>query len=172
VSSHSPFEPDQTDLAILNILQEDLPLVSRPWKEIADRMGITETGILDRMKRMEAAGIIRGISPVLESRRLGLHAATLVALHVPEERLNEIAAIISSYAEVSHNFRRDHFYSLWFTIAAQNREEIQRVLCEILDRTGISASDALDLPTVRKIKIDVRFSFLPAQSGEVPHGSD
>jgi DNA-binding Lrp family transcriptional regulator len=172
VSSHSPFEPGQTDLAILNILQEDLPLVSRPWKEIADRMGITETEILGRMKRMEAAGIIRGISPVLESRHLGLHAATLVALHVPEERLNEIAAIISSYTEVSHNFRRDHFYSLWFTIAAQNREEIQRVLCEILDRTGISASDALDLPTVKKIKIDVRFSFLPAQSGEVPHGSD
>ncbi|MGD0534167.1 MAG: siroheme decarboxylase subunit alpha [Methanoregula sp.] len=172
MSSHSPLEPDQTDLAILNTLQGDLPLVSRPWKEIADRIGITETEILGRMKRMEEAGIIRGISPVLESHHLGLHAATLVALHVPEERLNEIATIISSYTEVSHNFRRDHSYSLWFTIAAQNGEEVQRVLYEILDRTGISASDALDLPTVKKIKIDVRFSFLPAQSGKVPHGSD
>jgi DNA-binding Lrp family transcriptional regulator len=167
-----PFLPDQTDLAILNALQDDLPLVSRPWKAIADRIGITETGILGRMKRMEEAGIIRGISPVLESRHLGLHAATLVGLRVLDERIEEIAAIISSYAEVSHNFQRVHYYSLWFTIAAQNGEEVQRVLNEILDRTGISASDALDLPTVKKIKIDVRFSFFPLQSWEAPHGSN
>lgn len=172
VSSPAPFEPDQTDLAILNVLQDNLPLVSRPWNTIAERLGITETEILGRMLRLEKAGIIRGIFPVLESRHLGLHAATLVALRVPEERVNEVASIISSYPEVSHNFRRDHSYSLWFTIAAQNEEEIQRVLNEILDRAGIPASDALNLPTVKKIKIDVRFSFLPAQFGEGPHGSD
>jgi DNA-binding Lrp family transcriptional regulator len=164
--------PDETNLAILNALQDDLPLVSRPWKAIADRLGIRETGMISRLKTLEEAGIIRGISPVLESRHLGLHAATLVALHVPEERVDEIAAIISSYAEVSHNFQRDHYYSLWFTIAAQNGEGIHRVLDEILQRTGIPASDVLDLPTMKKIKIDVRFSFSPAQSREIIDGPD
>jgi siroheme decarboxylase len=159
--------PDQTDLAILNALQDDLPLVSRPWKAIADRLGITETELLGRMKTLEGAGVIRDISPVLESRHLGLHAATLVALHVPEERVDEVAAVVSSYPEVSHNFRRDHYYSLWFTIAARNREGIRNVLDQILQRTGIPAPDALDLPTVTKIKIDVRFSFLPAQRKEI-----
>jgi DNA-binding Lrp family transcriptional regulator len=163
---------DQTDLAILNALQDDLPLVSRPWKTIADRLNITETEIICRMKNLEDSGIIRGISPVLESRSLGLHAATLVALHVPEERLDEIAALISSYAEVSHNFQRDHYYSLWFTIAAENEEGIQRVLHEILQQTGIPASDVLDLPTTKKIKINVRFSFLPAQQQECNFGPD
>ena len=172
MSSPAPSGPDQTDLAILNALQDDLPLVSRPWNTIAGRLGLQETEILGRMQRLEEAGIIRGISPVLESRHLGLHAATLVALRVPEERVDEIASIISSYPEVSHNFQRDHYYSLWFTIAAQDGEGIQRVLHEILDRAGTPQSDALDLPTVKKIKIDVRFSFLPAQSGEGPHGSD
>jgi DNA-binding Lrp family transcriptional regulator len=167
-----PSLPDQTDLAILNALQDDLPLVSRPWKTIADRLNITETEIICRMKNLEESGIIRGISPVLESRSLGLHAATLVALHVPEERLDEIAALISSYAEVSHNFQRDHYYSLWFTIAAENEEGIQRVLHEILQQTGIPASDVLDLPTTKKIKINVRFSFLPAQQQECNFGSD
>jgi DNA-binding Lrp family transcriptional regulator len=158
--------PDQTDLAILAALQEDLPLVSRPWEAIAERLGITETEIISRMKTLKDAGIIRDISPVLESHPMGLHAATLVALRVPGERMNEIAAIISSYAEVSHNFQRDHYYSLWFTIAAQNGEEIRNVLDEILQQTGIPESDVLNLPTIKKIKIDVRFSFLPAQSRE------
>jgi DNA-binding Lrp family transcriptional regulator len=167
-----PSLPDQTDLAILNALQDDLPLVSRPWKTIADRLNITETEIICRMKNLEDSGTIRGISPVLESRSLGLHAATLVALHVPDERLDEIAAVISSYAEVSHNFQRDHYYSLWFTIAAQNEEGIQRVLHEILQQTGIPASNVLDLPTTKKIKINVRFSFLPAQHQERNFGPD
>lgn len=165
MSTDSLFVPDQTDLAILNALQDDLQLVSRPWNALANRLGITEIEILHRMKQLEEAGIIRGISPVLESRHLGLHAATLVALHVPEDRIQEIAAIISSCPEVSHNFQRDHYYSLWFTIAAKNGEGIRKVLDEIQKRTGIPDSDILDLPTVNKIKIDVRFAFLPAQSG-------
>jgi len=167
-----PSLPDQIDLAILNALQDDLPLVSRPWKMIADRLNITETEIICRMKNLEKSEIIRDISPVLESRSLGLHAATLVALHVPEERLDEIAAVISSYAEVSHNFQRDHYYSLWFTLAAQNEEGIQRVLHEILRQMGIPASDVLDLQTTKKIKINVRFSFLPAQHQECNFGPD
>jgi DNA-binding Lrp family transcriptional regulator len=161
---------DHTNLAILTALQDDLPLVSRPWEVIAERLGITETEIIDRMKTLKDAGIIRGISPVLESCHLGLHAATLVALHVPEERMDDIAAIISTYAEVSHNFQRDHYYSLWFTIAAQNGEGIRNVLDKILQQTGIPQSDVLNLPTIKKIKIDVRFSFLPARFGEKPDG--
>jgi DNA-binding Lrp family transcriptional regulator len=166
------FLPDQTDLAILNALQDDLPLVSRPWNAIANRLGITAPDLLARMKKMEDANIIRGISPVLESRPLGLHAATLVALRVPEERLEEVAAIVSSYPEVSHNFQRDHAYSLWFTIAAPDVEGIRGVLEEILERTGISACDVLDLPTLNRIKIDVRFAFLSEPYKERACGSD
>jgi AdoMet-dependent heme synthase len=171
-SAENRYHPDPADLALLDALQDDLPLVSRPWNAIAERLGMTEAGILGRLHRLDEAGFIRGISPVLESRPLGLHAATLVALRVPEERVDEVAAIISGYPEVSHNFRREHSYALWFTIAAKDREGVRRVLDEILQRTGVPAADTLDLPTVKKIKIDVRFSFLPAQPGEVPHGSD
>lgn len=165
-----PYIPDAADLALLEALQDDLPLVTRPWQVIAERLGMDEVEVLDRMKRLEEAGIIRGVSPVLESRHLGLPAATLVALHVPDERVDDIAAIISGYPEVSHNFRRDHYYTLWFTIAGRDREGIQRVLDEILERTGVPASDALDLPTVKKIKIDVRFSFLSARTWEAADG--
>ena len=108
---------------------------------------------------------------MLESRHLGLHAATLVALHVPENRVDEIAAIISSYPEVSHNFRRDHYYTLWFTISGKNEEAIQSVLAEILRRTGIPDTDVLNLPTVKKLKVDVRFSFLNTEDREGTLGS-
>ena len=163
--------PDRTDLYILDALQDDIPLVSRPFAAIAQRLGIPEQVLLDRLKRLQDEGIVRGISPILESRRMGLSAATLIALHLPEERIHEIAAIISRYPEVSHNFRRDHYYALWFTLSGKNEEDMQRVLTEILIRTGIPDKDVLNLPTVRKLKVDVRFSFLNDEEKEDNFGS-
>ena len=166
-----PPRPDVTDLHILDAIQNDIPLLPRPFAAIAQRLGIPEQVLLDRLQRLQDEGIVRGISPILESRHMGLSAATLIALHIPDEQVHEIAAIISSYPEVSHNFRRDHYYALWFTLSGKNEEDIQRVLTEILSRTGITDGDILNLPTVRKLKVDVRFSFLNDEEREDTFGS-
>lgn len=150
---------DATDIRILDALQDDIPLVHRPFEAISRRLGIPMQELLDRLKRHEETGIVKGISPTLEPRPMGLTAATLVALRVPEQRVHEVAAIINRYPEVSHNFRRDHDYTIWFTISGNNGEDLQRVLTDILQCTGIPDSDVLNLPTVRKLKVDVRFSF-------------
>jgi len=150
---------DRTDLALLECLQDDLPLVRRPWQAVAVRLGITEDNLLERLRRLSEARILRGISPVLESRPLGLSAATLVAFRVPEDRIDEVAAVVSSCPEVSHNFRREDSYNLWFTITAKDRGAVDCVLDKILEKTGIQKTNVLDLPTLRRIKIDVRFRF-------------
>lgn len=166
-----PYEPggiDRADLAILDALQDDLPLVSRPWAAIAARVGLAEDEVVARMRRLQTSSVLRNVSPVFESRRFGLAAATLIALRVPEDRVREVAEIVSTYPEVSHNFRRDHAYTLWFTLAAPTEERLSAVLAEILSRTGIPEADALDLSTVRAYKIDVRFPL----SEEDSYGSD
>ena len=156
---------DTLDLLILDALQQDIPLVARPWEAIATRLGIPEDLLIERLSRLSRTGVIRGISPIIESRALGITAATLVALPVPAERIREVADIISRYPEVSHNFRRDHRYSLWFTLSAENDRALETLLSEILARTGFSRDEILDLPTVKKIKIDVRFPLLPGTKG-------
>jgi DNA-binding Lrp family transcriptional regulator len=164
--------PDPVDLHILDALQDNIPVVPRPFTAIAQRLGIPEQDFLERLKRLHEMGIVRGISPTIESRHMGLTAATLVALHVPEKRIREIANIINSYPGVSHNFRRDHYYPIWFTLTGKNREDIQHVLAEILQRTGVPDRDVMDLPTVRKLKVDVRFSFFNKTDQEGIIGSD
>jgi DNA-binding Lrp family transcriptional regulator len=102
---------------------------------------------------------------------MGLFSGTLIALHVPEGKVREMASIISNYPEVSHNFQREHYYSLWFTLSAKSEERIGKVLAEILERTGISEKDVLNLPTVKKLKINVRFSFMQPNEQEDHSGS-
>ncbi len=161
-----PDTTDTLDLRILDALQQDIPLVARPWAALADRLGISEQLLLERIRHLHATGVVRGISPVIESSALGITAATLVALPVPEERIRETAGLISRYPEVSHNFRRDNRYSLWFTLSAGNSEVLEATLEEILKKTGFSRDEILDLPTVKKIKIDVRFPLVPGTREE------
>lgn len=156
---------DDLDLRILDALQGDIPLVPRPWEAVADRLNIPESVLLERLERLSGEGIVRGISPVIESRHLGITAATLVALPVPEDQIREVADIISRYPEVSHNFRRDHRYSLWFTLSAKDEESLHEVFYDILEKTGFSRDDVLDLPTVKRIKIDVRFRLAGVRNG-------
>lgn len=155
---------DTTDLLLLDALQDDLPLTPRPWQAIGEQIGVSEEECLQRISRLSESGVIRNISPVLESRKFGLNAGTLIAFHIPEERIDEVAAIINSYPEVSHNYRRDHHYSIWFTIAGRSNEEIERVIEEIQTKAGIPDEDMISLPTIRSYKIDVRFRCIPEGS--------
>ncbi len=163
---------DPVDLALLDALQDDIPLVSRPFNVIAARLGIPEDNVILRVKGLQEQGIIRGLSPVLESRHAGLTATTLVAVRVPDEQIPVVARLINAYPEVSHNYRRDHAYSLWFTLAGKDECRIREILQEIKEQAGLGERDILELPTVRRFKIDVRFAFPGHSVKEVRNGSD
>jgi DNA-binding Lrp family transcriptional regulator len=162
---------DRIDLRLLDALQDDLPLVPRPWAALGTRLGVPEQEVLERLGRMHDLGIVRAISPILDSHHLGLMATTLVALPVPIERVSDVAAIISGYPEVSHNFQRDNTYTVWFTLTAENEARLGELLSGILERTGIPERDILNLSTIRKFKIDVRFSHVLNGRLEKGHGS-
>jgi len=159
---------DFTDLALLDALQDDIPLVSRPFEAIAARLGIPEDDVIQKIAALQERGIVRGVSPVLESRHVGLSATTLIALRVSGEQIPTVTRLINAYPEVSHNYRRDHAYSLWFTVAGKDENRIQEILGEIKNYSGLTDTDVLELPTVRRFKIDVRFSFPgnPVKRGE------
>jgi radical SAM protein with 4Fe4S-binding SPASM domain len=156
---HAAGPVDQIDLALLDALQDDIPLVARPYDVIAARLDIPTDEVMRRLRGLLERGIVRGLSPVLDSRQVGLTATTLVALRVPEEKIQAVTRLINAYPEVSHNYRRDHTYSLWFTVAGKDEGRIREIIEEIKKRAGLTDQDILELPTVRRFKIDVRFSF-------------
>jgi DNA-binding Lrp family transcriptional regulator len=161
---------DPTDLALLDALQDEIPLVSRPFAAIAARLDIPEEEVMQRLNGLQERGIVRSLSPVIESRHAGLSATTLVALRVPDDRIPVVARLINAYPEVSHNYRRDHRYSLWFTLAGKDKRRIREIVREIGEEAGISDEDILELPTVRRFKIDVRFSFPGRATLEAENG--
>jgi DNA-binding Lrp family transcriptional regulator len=145
---------DGKDLEILNIIQDELPLEPKPFAALGARLGLPETEVIDRVRRMKARGVIRALGPVLETKRIG-YVSILVAMKVPPEGLDETAALVGAYDEVTHSYGRDHDYNFWFTVTAESELRVREILRTIAERTGIE--DIFPLPAREMFKIKVKF---------------
>ena len=142
------------DKKILNAVQKDFPLTSRPFQEIAIKVGSTETEVLSRIRQLRERGIIRRLGGVFDSQKLGF-VSTLVALRVAPKQLDEVGAKISSLPGVTHNYQRDHTFNLWFTLVCPDREELEANLAAVERYPGVEK--LRNLPALQLFKIGVNF---------------
>ena len=160
------FSPvDIVDRELLQWLQDAFLVEKRPWKAGARKLGIPEQEVLARVQRLSAEGIIRNLQAFANIKKLGSRRSTLVALMVPEDDINRIVALINEYPSVTHNYRRDHAYNIWFTITERDERALHRTFEELKRRTGVPDSAILDLRTTRVFKVDVRFQLTGTGSG-------
>jgi len=145
---------DRLDREIINEIQSDFPITSRPFLDLANKLGSTEDVVLSRIRILKERGIIRRIGGNFQSRKLNF-TSTLCAAKVPEEKLNAFVETVNRYSGVTHNYLRDHEYNVWFTFIAPDMESIDLALKEISEATGVA--DILNLPAVRMFKIKVDF---------------
>jgi DNA-binding Lrp family transcriptional regulator len=146
---------------LCNELQEGLPICSGPYDDLARYLNSDEETVLREIEQLKKEGVIRRISALINYRVLGM-ASTLVAAHVPEESLQEVVKEVNFLENVSHNYRRHHYYNLWFTLQARSSRQIEVMLSNLSGRFGI---DFHNLSVKRVFKLDVRFDAEKEETG-------
>jgi DNA-binding Lrp family transcriptional regulator len=147
------------DKKILHRLQSNFPLTPLPFKTLAEELGLEEHEVLQRTRVMVEKGIVRRLGPIIDTHEMG-NTASLMAMKVPEERIEEVSKVINAYTKVSHNYLRkgknkEIPYNVWFTMSATNKQDLDRTIKEIEEKTGL---DVRNLPTTKKFKIGVKFN--------------
>ncbi|WP_070000021.1 siroheme decarboxylase subunit alpha [Cellulosilyticum sp. I15G10I2] len=140
---------------LLNKLQIDFPLESRPFLTIAKELDMTEDEVILLINQLKNKGYIRRLGGVFDSKRLG-YSSTLCAMEVPEDRIEEVACMINSYQGVTHNYLRSHGYNMWFTLTALDINSIRDIVDEIKYKTKIN--HVMVLSAVNTFKIRVNFN--------------
>ena len=143
---------DATALRLLDEFQRDLPIEPRPYAAMARRLGIDEDGLLAMLRRLLAEGAISRVGAVVAPHRAGW--STLAAMQVPPEMLEGVAAFVSGFDEVNHNYQREHRLNLWFVATAASRWRVDQVLREIEYRTSLPV---IDLPLEEAFRLDLGF---------------
>lgn len=145
---------DDTDRDIINAIQSDYPITSRPYLELGNRFEMGESEVLERVRRLKERGIIRRIGANFNSKKLNF-TSTLCAAKVPKEKLAGFVEKVNSYSGVTHNYLRDHEYNVWFTFIAPSAATVEKALKEITETTGVP--EIRNLPAVKTYKIKVDF---------------
>ncbi|MBA3825896.1 MAG: chlorite dismutase family protein [Ktedonobacterales bacterium] len=153
---------DAVDKKLLNVLQWDFPLVERPFNQIAATLNaefaettapLTEEAVMTRVEALRQRTIIRQLSAIFDTRKLG-YQSSLVAMRLAPEHLDEAALIINEHPGVSHNYQRDNHFNLWFTLAVPPDEDLDAVLAALAARVG--AEVTRKLPNLKMYKIAVK----------------
>lgn len=109
-------EIDHRDRDLLDALQSEVPLSSTPFALVGQQIDMSEKEVIKRADRLKNEGLIRQISGVFDPRACG-YRLSLVAAKVDPERIDAAAGAISGHPGVYQNYRRNHDFNLWFTIA-------------------------------------------------------
>ncbi|MCP3925390.1 MAG: Lrp/AsnC family transcriptional regulator [Desulfobacterales bacterium] len=145
---------DDIDKMIINRIQSDFPIAERPYKVIAEELGLSEEVVLDKVRNLKEAGFIRRIGGNFGPEKLGF-TSTLCAAKVPSEKINEFAEVVNKYPGVTHNYLRENDFNVWFTFISPSMDEIKSNLEQIKKDTGVE--EILNLPATDVFKIRAQF---------------
>jgi len=169
----TPAPLDDLDQRLLNALQWDFPLVSAPFAELAARLGTDEADVIARIDRTKQEGILRQLSAIFDTRTMGFGSA-LVAAKIDPDRIDDAAAVISAHPGVTHNYKRNHEFNLWYTLATPPGDSFDEHL-DVLHRDS-GATVTRKLPTLKLYKIGVKLDMTgktaaDAKAAVAPHES-
>ena len=143
------------DKRLLNPLQSNLPVCTRPFAHLGEMLGVSEETVLTRLKELKEEGYLRRIGTFFNSDRLGYHG-TLIALCVDAEHLSAVANAVNQYVGVTHNYEREGIYNLWFTLLSPSQAAEQKILSEVTALPGVRSM--MNLRANKRYKINVQFN--------------
>lgn len=143
---------DATDKKLLNLLQWEFPLTVKPFQMLAEKVGTTEEDVIIRIKILKDSGVIRQINAIFDTRMLG-YKSSLVAMQVDDNLIDEVAKKISEHQGVSHNYKRDHQFNLWFTLAVPPDESLDGEVAKMARIKGVRKVRLLQTKKLFKIGV-------------------
>ena len=145
---------DNTDKQLINQLQGGFPICDKPYQQAADKLGITENDLLERINRLLADKILTRFGPMYDIHKLG-GAFSLCAMQVPEAQFRKVTDVVNSYPEVAHNYKRKHKFNMWFVLATEVPQQIQECCDRISKETGITV---YNMPKLKEFFVGLHFS--------------
>jgi siroheme decarboxylase len=143
---------DRIDQELLNLVQVGFPVVPAPFAFLGERLDLSAVDVIERLDALKRNRIIRQISAIFDTRALG-YRSSLVASRGPADRVDQVAAVISEHPGVSHNYRRDHAFNIWWTIAVPPTSSLEEHVDAVHALAG--AEQTRLMQTIRMFKIGV-----------------
>lgn len=126
------FIPTENDKEFIRELQKDLEITDRPFIKAAQKLGITEDQIFEKLKNYEEIGVMRRFAAILRHRDVGFVANGMIVWKVPEDKIIEVGEKLGSFPQVSHCYQRpvyqDWPYNIFSMIHCKSEQEAKEMV--------------------------------------------
>ena len=150
---------DRLDRAVVNAFQGGFPVCERPFEPASAALrergvDVTADELLACVRRLDEEGVLTRFGALVNAEAIG-GTATLVAMHAPSERYDEVAEQVNAHHEVAHNYEREHPHlNMWFVVSVAEEGAVERVLADIEAETG---QETYNLPKEREFRVEAKF---------------
>lgn len=141
------FEVTEADRRMIRVLQQDLPIVARPFDAWAQEAGVSTEQLLAAARKYQEQKQMRRFSAVLHHRQAGFSANAMGVWAVPPERQEAFGATAATFQAVSHCYLRPTYedwpYSIFTMVHGAQVQDCTAVLEAIAQATGVGEYQAL-----------------------------
>ena len=137
----------ETEKEIMKELQQDLPLNSSPFKDIAAKFRIAETELFDFMRELKSSGKMSRFAAILRHRNLGFQSNAMVVWEIPSPLLQDFADAASASPAISHCYERVTYpewrYNMYTMVHARSQAQCRKVIQDLAAQFDVTTYESL-----------------------------
>ena len=132
---------DPLDIQLLRELEQGLLLVPAPFEEIGKRLGLRGDEVMERIRLLKEAGIIRKFRARIDQRKVGITANALVAWKPSGPAGNDLGNLLAAFSSVTHCYERRPVPGRWeythYTVHhGYSRDQVESEVRAMAEQTG------------------------------------
>jgi DNA-binding Lrp family transcriptional regulator len=132
---------NELEKKVIAAIQGDIPICERPYRELAERIGLSEDTFLATLAELRRRDLIRRFGATLRHQKSGYAANAMGAWQVAETRVEEVGRMMAACRQISHCYRRnptgDWPYNLYTMIHAESEDACWDIARGLARQTGV-----------------------------------
>jgi len=127
-------EPDAIDLQLLDLLQDDC---QSSFTQLGTQVGLSAPSVLERVKKLEQAGFIKGYHAALDARRLGLDVTAFIGVVTAPDRIGKIEEKLMARPDVLECHHVTGEFTLLLKVKTENTSTLEAVISGVRSLPGV-----------------------------------
>lgn len=144
-------ELDEVDRKLLNIIQENADLT---YAELANILGISQSSVYVRLKKLKDKGYIKRIIAVLNTEKLGLNLKCFIFINIDIKKYDYVIERLKDFDKIVAIYDVTGEYALIVQALVHNQKELATLLDEIGNIDGVVSTKTVVV--LRTIKENLR----------------
>ena len=127
---------------LIQVIQGGLPLVARPYRDVANRLGCSEQAVINRLQEMIDAGIIKRLGVVVRHHELGYRSNAMVVWDVPDDQVDALGSRLGQQDCVTLCYQRPRRlpawqYNLFCMVHGRDRDDVLACIDRMAEGLGL-----------------------------------